>query len=62
VQEERFTEFDQFFHALVAAGKQSFTGFITLNNRAGPAAEPAVVTTGVLVSIWIGHSPFEALA
>src|SRR5207245_10986664 len=46
VEQERFTEFDEFFHALVAAGQQSFTCLVAVNNRARPAAEPAVAATG----------------
>ena len=46
VKQEFLSKFDQFFHALVATGKQSFTGPVAVNHRAGPAAETAVPATG----------------
>ena len=60
--EERFAELDQVFHAFVTGGEQAFAGFVALDDGAGPAAEAGVAAAGVLVSIWMGHSPLEALA
>src|SRR5208282_406074 len=46
VKEESLTEFDEFFHALIAAGKQSFTRLVAVDYCTCPAAEPAVSATG----------------
>ena len=46
VKQEGLAELDEFFHAFVAAGEQSFAGFVFVNDGAGPATETGVAATG----------------
>jgi len=43
---KQFAEFDEFLHALVAAGEQSLAGPVPVNHRTRPASETARAATG----------------